>query len=82
MNYLNLLLEGNREIAFAFAVAFAYLLYHQVPAWSVVSKPYLCSVTRGVQSEGDGDFKQVICSVCGIVLEHGHICFPAFHCVI
>lgn len=35
----------------------------------------LCAVTHGVQSEGDGDFKQVICSA-----EHEHISLPASAC--
>lgn len=82
MNYLNLLFK-KKKIQFAFVVAFAYLLYCQVPACPVVlNRSCVCAVTHRVQREGDRDFKQVISSASGTVLEHGRIGFPAFQHVI
>lgn len=65
-----------------------HLLLHLLICFTIkfLPAPYqtaaLCAVTHGVQSEGNGDFKQVTCCACGTVLEHGCIGFPVFQQVI
>lgn len=62
------------HLLICFTIEFLPALLYQTAA--------LPAVTRGVQSEGDGDFKQVICSARGTLLERGRISFPAFQHVI